>query len=310
VPCGTGCTRSPSASGGRVRSVRAQDIHATVESSRERLAIEDIGAGFLGARLTGRAAVTFDGSGAAPSYGVAAKLGIADVDLGKMFTTVDPSNKPTIEGRFRLDGSIGGSGPDPVVALFESHGEILAEGKDGVFRGLVPGAKTASRLVRAAGALTFSKELRATGRLIGQLQEINLREAHVRLERDPSRGVILDSLDVRSDGLVVHGSGSVRRERGVPLVDRGLRLDVDLAASGDAAIVFAGLGLLGAEADDKGFHPVTQTVSVGGTVAAPDASALWETLDAAAARAKGSFGWSLRKAMKMAGEYLESQPPP
>jgi hypothetical protein len=203
-----------------------------------------------------------------------------------------------------------GSGPDPVVALFESRGEILAEGKDGVFRGLVPSAKSASVLVRAAGALTLSKELRATGRLIGQLQEIKVREARVRLERDPSRGLVLDSLDVVSGDLVVHGSGALKRERGVPLVDRDLQLEVGLAASGDAAIVFDGLGLLRDQAGETGHRSVTQAFSVGGTVAAPDASDLWDTLDEAAAQAKGSFGWALRKAMKQASEYRVTQPAP
>jgi len=287
----------------RLRSIEfdryaLEDAHATIESTPEKLAIEEIGATFLGASLGGRAAVTFDGAGDKPLFGVDATLAVADVDLGRMFTTVDPSRQPTLEGRYRLEASIHGSGPDPVLALLESRGEVLAEGNDGVFRGLVPGAKSASRLVRAAGALTFSKAMRATGRLIGRLQELNIREARIRLERDPARGLLLESLDVRSDGLVVHGTGSVLRQRGVPLVERELRLDVDLAAAGDAAIVFDGLGLIGSEVDESGFRTIPHTFSVGGTVATPDASALWETLDEAAAQAKGSFGWALRKVMK------------
>jgi hypothetical protein len=274
-----------------------QGAHATIVSSGDELAIEEIGATFLGASLGGHAAITLDRSGASPVYGVDGALQVADMDLGRMFTTVDPARKPTLEGRFRLDASLNGAGPDPVIALFESRGKLLAEGRDAVFRGLVPGAKSASRLVRVAGALTFSKEVRATGRLIGQLQELHLREAHLELERDPSRGLVLDALDLRTDGLIVHGSGSLRREPGVPLVDRETRLDMNLAAKGDPAIVFDGLGLLGSGFDTEGFRPVTSTFSVGGTFAAPDAGALWETLDTAAEHAKGSFGLALRKAM-------------
>jgi hypothetical protein len=274
-----------------------RNVHATIESTPSKLAVEDIGATFLGARMGGCAAVTFENAGV-PLYSVETALQVADVDLGRMFTQVDPSRKPTLEGRFRLDMTTRGSGPDPVVALLESRAEILAEGADGMFRGLVPGAKTASRLVRAAGALTFSKEMRATGRLIARLQDLEVHEARVRLERDPSRGLILDSLDVRSEGLVVHGTGSVRRERERPLLGRELRLEVDLAASGDAAIVFDGLGLLGEQpSGEGGFRPVTRTIAVGGTVVAPDASDLWKALDDAAADAKGSFGWALRKVL-------------
>jgi hypothetical protein len=187
------------------------------------------------------------------------------------------------------------------MALREGRGEIRAEGHDGVFRGLGPEAKTASNLVRAVGALTFSKELRAVGRLIGTLQALPVHEARVKLLRDPARGIVVDRLDLKSDDLVVHGTGSLKREPGVPFVDRKLSLDVTLAARGDAAIVFRGLDLLGETTDEGGYSPLKRSLLVGGTVGEPDASALWEMLDEAAAQAKGSFGFALRKAMKLVG---------
>jgi len=284
-----------------------RDARATIVSTPGKLAIDAIRATFLGADIGGRAAVTFDGSSEPPLYGVEATAGVADVELGRVFTTVDPSRPPTLEGHFRLDAALHGSGPDPMEALLESHGAIDLEGGDAVYRGLAPGAKTASRLVRVAGALTFSRPLRATGRLIGQLAELRVREAHVHLDRDPARGLLLDTLAVRSDGLVVHGAGTLLRERGVPLVERPVRLDMDLGAAGDAAIVFDGLGLLGGPAGADGFRAVTTPITVVGTLANPDPSALWTTLDEAAARARGSFGWALRRAMKSAGQ--EAPPP-
>ncbi len=274
-----------------------EDAQATLVSTSSKLAVEGLGASFLGARLAGRAAFTFDDS-VAPPYGVEAGLEITDLDLGRIFTTVNPSRPPTLEGRFRLDAEIQGAGSDPVTALLEGRGEIRAEGNDAVFRGLGPEAKSASRLVRAAGALTFSKELRAVGRLISELQALPVREASVSLEREPARGLVVNALDLRADDLLVHGTGSIRREPGVPFVDRHLRLDVELAAAGDAAIVFRGLGLLGEKAAESGYRPLDRVLSVGGTVGEPDASALWEMFDEAAAQAKGSFGLALRKVMK------------
>jgi hypothetical protein len=294
----------------------ATDVRATLESTSRRLAVEEIDATVLGARLRGQAAATFDPAGAAPDgrapgavtapYGVQATFEIPDVDLGRLFTQAFPDRKATLEGRFRLDATIHGLGADPVEAVLENEGEIRAVGSDAVFRGFVPEAKSASRLVRAVGALTFSKELRAVGRLVGNLQELRVHEARVHLQRDPRRGLILDAFDVRSEEIAVHGSGSIRRERTKPLLDREMRLDVDLAASGDAAIVFDGLGLLGdaagaaGAADVRGMRRVTHTVSITGSLGAPDASDLWQTLDAAAERARGAFGVALRKAMSMA----------
>ncbi len=121
----------------------------------------------------------------------------------------------------------------------------------------------------------------------------------MKLLRDPARGLVVDSLDLRADDLLVHGTGTIRREPGVPFVDRQLRIDVDLAARGDAAVVFRGLDLLGEKTDEGGYRPLTRALTVGGTVGEPDASALWEMFDEAAAEAKGSFGLALRKAMKL-----------
>jgi hypothetical protein len=270
-------------------------------STSTKFAVEELAASFLGARLGGRAAVTFDASGN-PPYGVEATFEVADLDLGRIFTTVDPSRPPTLEGRFRLDGEIAGAGPDPAMAIREGRGEVRVEGSDAVFRGLGPEAKSASKLVRTVGTLTFSKELRAVGRLIGTLEALPVREARVTLLRDPARGLVVDSMDLRADDLLVRGTGSVKRAPGVPFVDRELRLAVDLSARGDAAIVFRGLDLLGEKEDEGGYRPLTRTLSVGGTVGEPDASALWEMFDEAAAQARGSFGLALRKAMKIVGQ--------
>lgn len=98
---------------------------------------------------------------------------------------------------------------------------------------------------------------------------------------------------------MVHGTGTIRREPDVPFVDRQLSVDVALAARGDAAIVFRGLDLLGEKEDESGYRPLKRELLVGGTVGEPDASALWAMFDEAAAVAKGSFGFALRKAMKM-----------
>jgi len=275
-----------------------EDAHATLVSTSTKLGVEELGASFLGARLGGRAAFTFDAAGT-PPYAVDGDFEVADLDLGRIFTTVDPSRPPTLEGRFRLDGEIQGAGPDPAMALREGRGELRVEGTDAVFRGLGPEAKSASRLVKAAGALTFSKELRAVGRLIGTLQALPVHEARVKLLRDPARGLVVDSLDLRADDLLVHGTGTIRRAPSVPFVDRKLNVDVALAARGDAAIVFRGLDLLGEKTDEGDYRPLTRTLSVGGTVGEPDAGALWEMFDEAAAQAKGSFGLALRKAMKL-----------
>ncbi len=153
-----------------------EDARATLVSTSTKLAVEEFGASFLGARLGGRTAFTFNGAGT-PPYGVEAVFEVADLDLGRIFTTVDSSRPPTLEGRFRLDGEVHGTGPDPAMALREGRGEIRVAGSDAVFRGLGPEAKSASKLVRAVGTLTFSKELRAVGRLIGSLQALTVHEA-------------------------------------------------------------------------------------------------------------------------------------
>jgi hypothetical protein len=54
------------------------------------------------------------------------------------------------------------------------------------------------------------------------------------------------------------------------------------------------MGLLEDEADAEGYRPFAKAVHVGGTPAAPDASAFWELLEEAAENSRGALGVTLR----------------
>ena len=83
-------------------------------------------------------------------------------------------------------------------------------------------------------------------------------------------------------------------EPGLPLALSPMEANLDIATRGDMSILFDGMGLLEKDADRQGFRPMNRSLSVGGSLAEPDTSALWESLDEAAANARGSFGLGLR----------------
>jgi hypothetical protein len=277
---------------------------ATLAVEDAGIALTDIRAELFGSQLTGRLALGFDERLARP-YTLDLALDVEQIDLGRIFTVVRPQEPPVLEGRFRIEATAGGAGTNPLESLVESQARVHLTGSDGVFRGLAELGKLSS-LTKAAGILTFSKELRAAGRLFKELRAFPFESAEILLERDPARGLQLRTLDLRSPQMQVHGEGLVLRDRKAALVDRKIDLRAELAVADDVAILFDGMGLLeeGA-AEPGGLREVSRPFAIGGTLAAPDASALYEMLDEAANNAKGSFGLVMRKARKALGPPSE-----
>jgi hypothetical protein len=196
-----------------------------------------------------------------------------------------------------LSGS--SQGATGVDLLLRSQDEIRVEGRDGTFRALAEPPQRLSRLARMAGAVTFSKEMRAAGRLLLKLADLRFSRAALRLTRDPESGLVLQSLSLDGENVRVTGSGKIPPAPEVPLLDHPLTASLGIAARGDPAIVLDGVGLLEKAADAAGFRPLNRPIRLAGTLGAPDASDLHRTLNEAAANARGSFGIALRKVLEL-----------
>jgi hypothetical protein len=220
---------------------------------------------------------------------------VTQVDLGRVFSTVAPSEPPVMEGLFELRGEAAGCGTTPAEAVLNAAAHLEAEAADGVFRGLSEGASELSRLLRVAGTLTFSKEIRAAGRAVGTLEALPIESARLRLDRVPGLGLEIRELEVESPDLRLRVEGAARRVPEQPFVASRLDARVAMEARGDVGILFDAAGFLADGAADD-YRRVTRGFTLRGTVGAPDAVDLYRAISEAGANAGGAYGWALRKA--------------
>jgi len=284
---------------GRIQLPRyaVQNIRGTVEVDPTSFALTAAGAELLGAELTMTGGLDFDAAADQP-YELSFATSFTDLDLGALFRAVDPEAPPTLEGIFEVRSDVSGRGRNLADLGLGSLGGVRLSGRDGVFRGLAGQFGLARTGAGVLGFLTFSKQLKAVSRLLGELEELEFDTFSVELARETPRRFAISELKVISPLAVIDGSGGVEVEPGVPLATSVLDASLDMATRGDLTILFDGLGLLGEDEDERGYRPLTRPVTVGGTVSEPDTSAFYEMLDEASRDSKGVVGVAMRKVNK------------
>ena len=275
-------------------SLELEGLRGRLEVTPERAALTNLRASVSGATIAADAIVGFAAAEPKP-YTLDFHADVANLDLGQVFRTVAPDTTPTTEGIFDLRATLAGTGLNPLDVALASLGEIRLEGRDGIFRGLAAYEGTGSTASRVVGILTFSKELRAVGRILDRLGELRFEEAEFVLARTGANRLELKNLLVRGPELRVHATGSLERSGPEqPVVLTPLEISAEIAARGDVGILFDGMEVLEESADAAGYRALTRLVAIRGTPAAPDAEEFWALLEEGAENAGGSFGVALR----------------
>jgi hypothetical protein len=269
-------------------------IRGLVEVDPSRVELVQAQAELLGAELAMAGALGFDATEERP-YDLRLETSFTGLDLGALFRAVDPEAPPTLEGVFGVRSEVSGRGRNLADLGLGSLGSVHLSGRDGVFRGLAGQFGLARSGAKVLGFLTFSKQLKAVSRLLGELEALEFASFELELARETPRLFAISRLQVVSPLAVIDGGGGIEVEPGVPLAASPLDASFDMATSGDLTILFEGLGLLGDDEDDRGYRPLTRPVTVGGTVSEPDTTAFYEMLDEASADSKGVAGVAMRK---------------
>lgn len=275
-------------------SLAIEELRGRLEIAPERAALTNLRATLAGAAIGADAVVEFAAADAKP-YTLDFQANVANLDLGRVFRAAAPEAKPTTEGIFDLHATLAGTGRNPIDLAASALGEIRLDGRAGIFRGLADYEGTGSTASRVIGILTFSKELRAIGRILDRLGELRFEEAQIVLERSAANRLELENLLVRGPELRLRASGSVERSGPEqPIVLSPLEISAEVAARGDVGILFAGMDLLQENADAAGYRALTKPIAIRGTPAEPDAEEFWALLEEGAENAGGSFGVALR----------------
>jgi len=273
------------------------DVTGALEVDPRRIRLEDVAADMLGAAMRSEGVLGFDATADDP-YDLELTWLVTDLEIGRLFREVAPDVPPTIEGAFELQMDVAGTGRNVIDLGAQTLGEIRLSGRDGVFRGLAGRFGLARTGAKVGGVLLFSKELKAIGRMLGELEELQFDTFDLVLARPEPQRFEVATLEVVSPVAHIEGSGGISVDPDTPLPLSPLNVRLELATRGDLTILFDGMGLLEPDEDVRGYRPLTRPVTVSGTVSEPDTSDFYEMLDEAAENSGGAFGFGLRRVNK------------
>jgi hypothetical protein len=256
------------------------DIAGDLKIGPDALALNQLSAVLDGggeAKLAG--AVNFEGSAPEP-YSLKANVAVSDVDSAPLFRALDPSKPPTVEGKFNLSGQVTGSGLNAADLGAQAQGDMALTSKGGIFRGLAKNGVTQSigGLSGLAGSLTNSNELTAIGKLTTALQEFHYDQINLQLTRDQSHDVQLKDFSVISQSLRIVGTGTITYEKGKPILDQSLAMQIQMGARDDFATLFDAIRKLSSETDELGYTKVSRPIKITGTPTNPDTNDLYKFL--------------------------------
>ena len=161
--------------------------------------------------MTGISGVEFDAAAERP-YELGFETSFTDLDLGALFRAIEPEAPPTLEGVFEVRSEASGRGRNLADLGFGSLGSVWLTGRDGVFRGLAGQFGLARTGAGVLGFLTFSKQLKAVSRLLGELEALEFETFALELARETPRRFAISELKVVSPLALIDGSGGVEVE--------------------------------------------------------------------------------------------------
>jgi len=256
-------------------------------------ALQKLTGGMLGGDWTADLAVKYAAMDPAGPYRMIAHFGVNQLDTQKAVALAFPNETAKIDGRLSLAISMSG-GAERIEELADhATGDFSMSARDGVLRLTLPKADMTSSLLILGGSFTFSPELRALGRLVRQLSNVEFDrcEASGRLAADGELTVEQFHLD--SPQLRFSATGRIADARTRDLLRQPIVLHASLAARQDLAVILSGMRLLNREGAD-GFRPLTQELTIGGAVGQPDLHPLYDFLARAVSGAHGTWGILMR----------------
>jgi len=234
-------------------------------------------------------ACRFDGTALEP-WSLDADVTVGNFNPAPVFRARYPGRLPTIEGKFNVTGHVTGRGRDPADAVARTHGDLRFESNGGVLRILAENVSSKEASTRKAAIIgSFIGDLASavTGRrdlgaefteVAGKLSTLPYDQMSLVLSRDASLNTTLRDFALISPELRLEGGGRVTYAAATPLLEQPLSAEFKLGARGHTADLFKTVGMLGTQADDLGYYPFLEPLTVAGTLGEPDTSALQAAL--------------------------------
>jgi hypothetical protein len=223
-----------------------------------------------------------------PGYGLSADVSVSNFDVGAVFRAIDPTRRPTVEGRVTLVTHLAGSGATLPELAERTRGDLRVTGKSGVFRALSVDIsdriqKTTSSVATIGSLLgvvtdDFVNKARILSDIAKSLSEIPYDQLSLTATRDASLNLQLKDFTLISPEVRIGGKGSIRYQAGVPILAQAMNLQLSLGTRGKLGDLMKRAGLLEAQQDSLGYAAFSVPLKLGGSLAKPDSSAIRDAL--------------------------------
>lgn len=226
-------------------------------------------------------------------YRLTGDYALNDFDVGGLFKAIDASKPPTVEGLFNVSSTFTGNGETVQRAIDRVHGDFQLTSHQGIFRGLQRSTNKLSMTTKAVESvasllgsiLSSEKATKAAEKVAGSayyvdqlaqsLGELKYDQLSVKLTRDELLNMNLQDVSLVAPELRLSGRAEVAYVAGKPLLEQPLTASLDLAARGKIEEQLNKLRLLSGTKDDLGYAKAKETVTLGGTLGKPDATAFF-----------------------------------
>jgi hypothetical protein len=230
-------------------------------------------------------------------YALVAQLDVNNFDPAPVLRALNPTQLPTIEGKFTIGTELGGQGRTIPELGAHAHGDFRLSSKGGLFRALSADvaakmestSKTASAVAflgNVASAVSGRKEYgevankaEAVAALSKMFAVIQYDQLNVVLSRDAKLNVLLKDFTLIAPELRLAGTGRIDYRTQLDLAEQALAMQFQLSARGSSAQLLKSLGALETgQKDDLGYTRSTLPLRITGTLSKPDAAELQSTL--------------------------------
>lgn len=228
-------------------------------------------------------------------YELGGGFDIKDFSAARIVQAAYPNELGSFDGRLNFSSKLSSRGTGFHSLFDDSTSEFTLNSVNGRLQLKVPHANLASAALLVGGAITFSPELRAIGRLVKQFSDLPVNELSARGRRVPGGDIFLDDLRLQTPQLRLTARGKVPAKDGVDLAARPFELPVTLAVKDDLAVLLKGMKLIGKQPGPDGYFTMTRQPTLRGTLGAPDTTELYDVFAQAVSGSSGTFGLLMKK---------------
>lgn len=243
---------------------------------------------------SGQVRVRHDPAAAGAAHMLDASFRITQFESARVVQTVFRRDTAIVEAKVDVEADFTSRGDRLPDLIAGAAGGFEARTRNGVVRFALPNSEMNSSLAVLGGAVTFSPELRALGRLLPKLAEMPVEDLRISGRVDASGEVRLSEFALNSPQARFAGRGRVAAT-GDAIMSRPLDLSLNIAAKDEMAVILGGMNLLERHKDAAGFQSVREKLTVGGKAGEPDLRPLYDLLARSVSGSTGTWGYLMRK---------------